>query len=112
MLGRGLGQLEHLDQAGLSGSIVPGSGEVSPSVMQANGRERAFDGVGGPQVSPVLCGEVVEGEQDVTVLLEDLTRLVVLGTGLFQEMIERLDGRLRSNRPLAVGRTADATEWS
>jgi hypothetical protein len=31
-------------------------------VTQANGRECALDGVGGPQVSPVLCGEVVEGE--------------------------------------------------
>jgi hypothetical protein len=31
-------------------------------VTQANGRERALDGVGGPQVSPALCGEVIEGE--------------------------------------------------
>ncbi len=57
MLGRGLGELEHHDQAGLPGSI-----SLGVSVTQANGRERALDGVGGPQVSPVLCGEVIEGE--------------------------------------------------
>jgi hypothetical protein len=32
---------------------------LGTSVTQANGRESALDGVGGPQVSPVLCGEVV-----------------------------------------------------
>jgi hypothetical protein len=36
VLGRGLGQLEHHDQAGLPGSIACGA-----SVTQANGRERA-----------------------------------------------------------------------
>jgi len=43
-------------------SVVSGppvSISSSPSVAQAKGRERALDGVGGPQVSPVLCGEVV-----------------------------------------------------
>ena len=59
--GRGLGQLEHHGQAGLRGAMAHGSRELSPSVAQANGRERALDGVGGPQVSPAHCGEVVEG---------------------------------------------------
>ena len=42
--------------------LPPVSISFSPSVTQANGHECALDGVGGPQVSPVLCGEVVEGE--------------------------------------------------
>ena len=57
VLGRGLGELEHHDQAGLPGSIPFGA-----SVTQANGREGTFNGVGCPQVSPVLRWEVVEGE--------------------------------------------------
>ena len=56
VLGRGLGELEHHDQAGLPGSISFGA-----SVTQANGREGAFNGVGRPQVPPVFRWEVVEG---------------------------------------------------
>jgi len=59
VLGRGLGQLEHHGSADLPGSMAPGSEEFRPSVTQANGRERALDGVDGPQLSPVLCGEVL-----------------------------------------------------
>ncbi len=57
VLGRGMGELEHHHQAGLPVSIPLGA-----SVTQANGREGAFNGVGGPQVSPMLRWEVVEGE--------------------------------------------------
>ena len=54
MLGRRVAQLEHHGQAGQRGSMAPGAVEFSPSVTQANGRERPLDGVGGPQLSPVL----------------------------------------------------------
>ncbi|MFM8582278.1 MAG: hypothetical protein ACKOFW_12335, partial [Planctomycetaceae bacterium] len=43
VLGRGLGQLEHHDEAGLPGSITFGA-----SVTQANGRERALSDLGAP----------------------------------------------------------------
>jgi len=69
VLGRGLGELEHHDQAGLPGSISFGA-----SVTQANGREGAFNGVGRPQVPPVFRWEVVEGESGITTRLENHAR--------------------------------------
>ena len=63
-------------------------------MTQANGREGAFNGVGRPQVPPVLRWEVVEGESGITILLEDHACLVVLGSVFGQEVIERLRRRL------------------
>ena len=47
-------------------------------------------GVGGSKVPPMFCGEVVERQQRVTVLLEAFAGIGVLGTILLQELIERL----------------------
>ena len=63
--GRGLGELEHHDQAGLPGSIP-----FATSVTQSNGRKGTFNGVGCPQVPPVLRWAVVEGESGITILRE------------------------------------------
>src|SRR5215212_11694751 len=63
-LGR-LGELEHHGQGGLTRQAALGL--VGP---QPDGSEGAFDRVAGPDVLPVLGGEVVEGEQALTVLAQ------------------------------------------
>ena len=58
---------------------------------QADRGEGALDGVGRPQVPPVLGGEVVEGQEDVPVLREAAACGLVLGTVLLQEVVEGLN---------------------
>ena len=57
---------------------------------ETNRCEGAFNGIGGPQVSPVFRGEVIEGEQCVTILLEAFASLGVLRSILLQEFVESL----------------------
>jgi hypothetical protein len=59
-----------------------------PCRSMADGCEGALDRVGRPQMLPVLGGEVVEGEQHVTILRQAFDRLVVLRAVDFRESIE------------------------
>lgn len=54
--------------------------------------EGAQDGVGGPQVAPVLGREVVEGEEHVAVLGQAGTGLLVFGAVLLQEVAAGFPG--------------------
>src|SRR6202035_375554 len=79
-----LGELEDHGERGLVGKTSLGAhGAV------AHRRERAFDDVGRAQMLPVLGGEVVEGEQRVTIFDQALDRLVVFDAPGFDEGIER-----------------------
>src|SRR5690349_19393117 len=55
-----------------------------------HGREYALDRIGSPQVNPVLSREVVEGQQLLTIFLEALRRLGVLGLIGLDEKVEGL----------------------
>ena len=93
LLGR-LSEFEHHGQARSSGAVAFGA-----AMAQADRGERAFDGVGRPQVAPVLGGEVVERQQLVAIFLQAFARLGVLRGVLFQEVIECLGRRSRASRP-------------
>jgi hypothetical protein len=54
----------------------------------------ALDGVGRAQVTPVLGGEVVEGQEDVPILREAAARRLVLRTVPLQEVVEGLGRHL------------------
>src|ERR1700687_5996355 len=58
----------------------------------AHGGEGAFDGVGGPQVFPVLGWEVVESEQRVSILAQAVGRLRVFQRVALHEGVERQFG--------------------
>ena len=64
------------------------------SMPQADRGEGALDGIGRPQVAPVLSGEVVEGQEDVAVLREAVARPLVLRTVLLQEVVEGFGRRI------------------
>jgi hypothetical protein len=81
-----LGGLSELEDHGQAGD--PRAGTLGPGGTQAHRSEGGFDGVGGAQVQPVLSGEVVEGEQRVTVLGEAFSRLRVAGAKGCQEAVE------------------------
>src|SRR4051812_13618082 len=53
-----------------------------------------FGRVGGSQMSQVLDGKVIKGEQLVAVLLPALRRLRIFGSVIFEEGIERCGGFL------------------
>ena len=61
-------------------------------MTKSNRREGRLDRIGRPQVAPVFSGEVIEGEQDVTVLGQAFARGGVLRLVLFNEFIERFLG--------------------
>src|SRR5215475_13606711 len=66
----------------------------------AHGGEGAFDGVGRPQVFPVLGREVVESEQRVSILAQAVGRLLVSQRVALDEGVERqLGGDLRFSHP-------------
>src|SRR4051812_15596724 len=69
-----------------------------------DGGEHALDRIGGPQVVPVLGGEVEEGEERVPVSLQAGDGLLVLRPVFLHEGVERERGR----RP--VGRTGDLVQ--
>ena len=56
---------------------------------EAHRGEGAFNVVGGANVFPVLCREVIEGWQHIAVLGEAGDGLVVLGAIILEEQIER-----------------------
>ena len=95
-------------QAGSAGAVALGL-----AVPQPHGGERALDGVGGPQVNPVLGREVVERQEHVAIFLQAFDRFGVLGTIRFQEGVEGLLGlHLLLGHPdlmeLLLGRTLQA----
>ena len=53
------------------------SANIAPRTSFGNWGEGAFDGVGRPQVFPVLGREVVESEQRVSILAQAVGRLPV-----------------------------------
>src|SRR5450830_687127 len=64
-----------------------------PHCPVANCREHAFNGIGRPQVIPVLGGEVVEGQHCSAILRQAFDRLVVLRSVFLGEDIDRHLGR-------------------
>src|SRR3981081_3327136 len=54
----------------------------------AHGRECTFDGVRCAQMLPVLCREVVEGEQSIAVFGQAFDRLLVFNVVDFDERVE------------------------
>ena len=62
---RRLCEFEDHREASVATSIAFGT-----TMAKADGRERRLDRVGRPKMTPVLCGEIVEREQFVTILLE------------------------------------------
>ena len=55
---------------------------------QADRREGALDGVGPPQVAPVLRQEVIKGQEGIPVLREAPARRLLLRPVLLQDVIE------------------------
>src|ERR1700730_12624828 len=71
----------------------------------AHGGEGAFDGVGRPQVFPVLGREVVKSEQRVSILAQAVGRLLVFQRVALDEGVERqLGGDLRFGHPYLLQR--------
>ena len=85
----GLSELEHHRETGL-----PRAAALRAAMPQADRREGALDRVGRPQVTPVLGGKVVEGEEGIPVLREAGARRLVLRPVLLQEVIEGFDRRI------------------
>ena len=52
----GVSELEHHGQ-----TCLPAAAAFGPTMTQPDRGERRFDRVGGPEVSPMFGGEVVEG---------------------------------------------------
>ena len=69
----GLGELEDHGERGFVGQA-----SLRSHGSMAHGGERAFDGIAGSQVLPVLGREVVEGQHRLAVLDQALHGLVVL----------------------------------
>ena len=82
-LRRGGDQLENHHLGGLLRQRSLGAEGPVP-----HGGEHAFDGIRGPDVIPVLGGEIVEGEQRVAVLGQALHRLGVLGRVLLHKYVQ------------------------
>ena len=57
-------------------------------MTQADREEGTLEWVGRPQVAPVLGGEVVEGQEDVTVIRVAVACGLVLRVVLFLEVVE------------------------
>jgi hypothetical protein len=57
-------------------------------VSETHCRERGFDRVRGPKMNPVLGGEVVERQQDVSVFRQALDCLGIFGSVFLHEGIE------------------------
>ena len=89
--GGGLHELEDHRQAGDAGAVAFGL-----AMPQSHRGERAFDGVGRPQVQPVLRREVIEGQQLVSIFLKHSVALGYLARK-FPRRCRRL-GRLRAGR--------------
>ncbi len=87
-LGR-LGQLVDHGQGRL-----PGQAALGPVGAEPDGGERAFNGVRGSNVLPVLGGEVIERQQRLTILGQTGHGLVVLGAILDEEAVEGILGGL------------------
>ena len=80
----GLGEFEDHGERGLVGETSLGADRAV-----ADRRERAFDDVGRSQMLPMLCREVVEGEQRLTILDQAFDGLVVFDAPGFDEGVER-----------------------
>ena len=78
----GLGEFEHHGEAGATRAVAFGS-----AVPESDGGKGRFDWVGRSQMSTVFGREVVEGEQDVTVLVESLAGFGILRSVLFEEVV-------------------------
>ena len=85
----GLSKLEHHGEVGL-----PRAALLRAAMPQADRREGALDGVGRPQVAPVLRREVVEGQEGIPVLREVGGRRLIFCPVLLQEVIEGCDRRI------------------
>jgi hypothetical protein len=72
----GLGEFEDHGERGLVGETSLGAHRAV-----ADRRERAFDDVGRSQMLPMLGGEVVEGEQRLTILDQALLRVISFSVG-------------------------------
>ena len=83
-LRRRLSELEHHRKA-----CSPGAAAFGLAVTKTDGRERRFNRVGRPQVTPVFGWKVVERHQHVAVFLEAFACRCVLRTELFQEVVKR-----------------------
>lgn len=55
--------------------------------LEKDGGGGAFDGLGCPQVFPVLCREVVENEQRVSILAQAVGRLLVFQRVAFDGLV-------------------------
>ena len=78
----GLGELEDHGECGLVGETSLGA-----DCAVADGRERAFDGVRGSQMLPVLGREIVEGKQRFAILGQALRCLIVFEAKGFDECV-------------------------
>jgi len=67
-----LGQFQQLECHGKPGAA--GGGPLCHASAVPHRRERRLDGVGGPQVLPMVGGEIEEGQEGVLVLDETLHR--------------------------------------
>ena len=84
-LAGGLGQLEDHREASDATAVATGL-----LLSMLDRREDALDRIGGPQVNPVLGREVVEGQELLSIFVETLDRLRILGLIGLDEQIERL----------------------
>ena len=73
---------------------VSGAASFGLARAMANGAEGGFNGIGGPEVSPVCGGGIVKGEQHVLVFFQARTRFGVFGFIEGQEVLVSAQGIL------------------